>query len=621
MRLLEPRFAPFALMVPVLAALGGCSSTNDPVPACDECEKWFRISPVLGRYPSPHPFDRDFVLFSTVEKPDPTAPDAARQNDEDLWLTWIEDRRNEAANGVVGRSLFAITGDEMGTTGANTGPQWSPSGMQVAWVHAPSVGGTQIWIRSIQVPATRGEAPVLGAPVMVVDRAKDPAWLTEDRLLFTRDSKLYRIDVGGGTGSEEQLSFDPPVFTSTEKYIDRHPNASSDGAVVFGTRERLPVGDIYVQAFEVIPGGPTVPTDAFISFQSPSAGQPTFPVIELGVPLQTPHLLKSLPITGGSAFRIGASLSSAVVEDSLRENYCDTTIVVETLLQPDEVDTVSISFEIVRGSLRFVTEATNATIFWTREDGRASINDYAGSRVIQQCIPRSYPCLLPWAVAPDGTILVGVQEDYIVTATAGTPPRQETQTVTLSPGQTTLVTLFEDPNFACRETEPPRPRAVARQGGGEPGATGSLLRAPGDASNVWRLSFDANDQPRFQELLASDGLIQSPAITREYPGSVRYAAWVSDETGDWQLYVQRLVGWVAEGSPWLVRVPGTFDNLACTRNVFHPQWIDGSSPGALELVVTMTECPDNEFPDIGFDQDPWPIGELRVWTVVLTDYQ
>jgi hypothetical protein len=47
--------------------------------------------------------------------------------------------------------------------------------------------------------------------------------------------------------------------------------------------------------------------------------------------------------------------------------------------------------------------------------------------------------------------------------------------------------------------------------------------------------------------------------------------------------------------------------------VFHPRWIPGSSPPA--LLVTMTDCPDNGFEELGFDEDPWSIGEIRLWRV------
>jgi hypothetical protein len=29
----------------------------------------------------------------------------------------------------------------------------------------------------------------------------------------------------------------------------------------------------------------------------------------------------------------------------------------------------------------------------------------------------------------------------------------------------------------------------------------------------------------------------------------------------------------------------------------------------------MSDCPDNGFEDLGFDDDPWAIGEVRVWQV------
>jgi hypothetical protein len=633
MKLSEPRVAirlhGAALAALFLAAaLTGCS-TEDPVPICDRCEKWSKVSSALGRFPAPHPVDPSFVLFSTVEKQDPAD---ARQEDEDIWLTWIENEDDPDANAILGRSLFVITPDDTGTSGDNTSPRWSPSGTRMAYVHSPPAGGTEIWTMTIDLPTERGQSPNLGVPERIVADARDPAWLAEDRLLFSRDDKIFRIDVGGA--SEVQVSFDPPSYSSTDKYVDRHPSVSPDGEVVFGSRNRLPVADLYVQAFEVDSMG-AVETDAFISFKAPEAAEPTFPVFDEGEELRTPALMRSIPTLGIDPFQIGTTLARSVVIDPLRENYCDTTIVIANPLEPDTADTLSFFFEITRGTLGFLTESTNASFFWTRADGAVSINDFPGAGRTDRCIPVYYDCLLPWSVQGD-SILVDVPEPFLVTASSA--GRDSSYTVFLSPGDTTVVLLFDDPGRPpCSEPQPLTgapatgrasiaPARWAQSGASVPrGAAGSsaaLLRALGDESNIWRLEFDASDATQFGELLGSAGLIQSPAVTKEFAGGVRYSAWVSDETGEWQVYVQRLVNWVAQGEPHLVRPPGTLDNLACTRNVFHPHWDDaGSVPGGLRLFVTMTECPDNEFSDLGFDEDPWAIGEMRVWTVIIDDYQ
>jgi hypothetical protein len=31
----------------------------------------------------------------------------------------------------------------------------------------------------------------------------------------------------------------------------------------------------------------------------------------------------------------------------------------------------------------------------------------------------------------------------------------------------------------------------------------------------------------------------------------------------------------------------------------------------------MSDCPDNGFEQLGFDDDPWALGEVRVWEVEL----
>ena len=70
--------------------------------------------------------------------------------------------------------------------------------------------------------------------------------------------------------------------------------------------------------------------------------------------------------------------------------------------------------------------------------------------------------------------------------------------------------------------------------------------------------------------------------------------------------------WTPSGAPVQVATPGSSDNLDCGRNVFHPRFVAGTAPGSIRLIVAMSDCPDNGFEDIGFDDDPWAIGEIRL---------
>ncbi|NNE44101.1 MAG: hypothetical protein HKN12_07820, partial [Gemmatimonadetes bacterium] len=145
----------------------------------------------------------------------------------------------------------------------------------------------------------------------------------------------------------------------------------------------------------------------------------------------------------------------------------------------------------------------------------------------------------------------------------------------------------------------------------------SIFRGPGDLTTVWQLDLAA--QPvGLREILGSPFLIQNPAVTNEFAGGVRYVAYVSNEGGDWQLYIQRLVNWQRDGEPTLVPTPGTTDNLNCTREVFHPRWVHGTTSGTAELLVSMSDCPNNGFEGIGFDDDPWAVGEIRLWKLDVT---
>jgi hypothetical protein len=123
------------------------------------------------------------------------------------------------------------------------------------------------------------------------------------------------------------------------------------------------------------------------------------------------------------------------------------------------------------------------------------------------------------------------------------------------------------------------------------------------------------ERPLFAEIFGSDGFIQNPAITDDLGNGVRFIAYVTNETGRWELYVRRLVNWRADSRALRVETPGTFDNLLCTRNTFHPRWVPGTSQASLRLLVAMTDCPDNGFEELGPDDDPWSLGELRIWQV------
>ena len=175
--------------------------------------------------------------------------------------------------------------------------------------------------------------------------------------------------------------------------------------------------------------------------------------------------------------------------------------------------------------------------------------------------------------------------------------------------------------IASDPLEVPRPTDVrapgpARRGGAAPQAasTASLFRAEGDLTTVWRLNADPVRAGRAElvELFGSRFQIQNPALSEDL-GGVRYVAYVSNESGTWQLYVQRLQDWQLDGDPVLIQTPGSTDNLACRRDVFHPHWV----PGEFRLLVAMGDCPGNGFEDLGIDDNPWAVGEIRLWEVSL----
>ena len=270
-----------------LLVLAGCSS-DDRVPECLNCEAWTQVTDDLARFPQPNPSDAGYILYSTIAKTT-NAPDASRDADEDIWLLHWDD-----GVGVV-TGKWQLTGNELGE-GDNLGARWSPSGTQVAFMHTTGSGTFDVWRMSIALPGAPGEQPVIGAAELVVRDARDPAWETETSLAFVREDKIYRLDVpvGSGlpTGSPVQLTFNPPQYASTEKFIDRHPMFASDGFGVFNTTGRRGVADILIRAFEIdgtVFPPDTTETDAWIGFRSPVAAGLAYPLFDLSDTLRTPR--------------------------------------------------------------------------------------------------------------------------------------------------------------------------------------------------------------------------------------------------------------------------------------------------------------------------------------------
>jgi hypothetical protein len=218
--------------------------------------------------------------------------------------------------------------------------------------------------------------------------------------------------------------------------------------------------------------------------------------------------------------------------------------------------------------------------------------------------------------------------------TPGSAYRDTTITgVTVTPSVTTdlgTIVLSTSPEPAAGRTAalPPLPEepearhvVVGREGinsrDSSPGLA-SPFRAEGDAATVWRLAEDAQNRPRleFTELFGSEFLMQHPAVTDDLGNGLRYVAYVGNDTGDWQLYVQRLENWVPVDDPVQVLTPGSNDNLSCTRTLFHPRWLAGGT-GDLSLLVSLGDCPSNGFEDLGIDDNPWAVGEIRIWRVDL----
>ncbi len=598
--------------------LAGCSE-DGPVPVCENCEIWDQVSAGLARFPDPHPDRSGFYVFSTISKT-PGADDANRESDEDVWLMY--DARDPA--GPVANRMWQLTADEMGQIGDNLSPRWSPSGTRVLFTHTREDGLFEIWRLDVTLPvdpSDPGAVPVLGAPERLATNARDPEWVTDTEIVFTRGSKLYRLDLTTrGGSSEEQLTFNPPIYASSEAFVDRHPDVALDGGAAFSTLGRLPVGTVFIEAFEdVNRTGALVETDAFLLLQPPGAVG-TYPLFEGADTLRTPATLRSLPTSeesGANLFTIGVRIDDRFLSDSTRVTYCDTTLTRVIELLPGDVDSLRFVFEPARGSLRVQTQRPLTDVFWERQDGAVSIDDLPGSSLLANAGDfRVWDCLLSWRINGQGVPIPDNLEPYIVTGTSDGMVDQDT--VFVSPDELAEVVLFD--TEPAPETVRAR-RAETFSGRSEPpamkgGSPLAGLRAEGDLGTVWRVDLSGPAPPDLREIAGSIGVVQNPTVTEDLGSGVRYLAYVSDETGRWQLYVQRLENWSRSGAAAQIPTPGSLDNLSCDRDVFYPRFLPETTASEVHLICSLGDCPDNGFEDLGFDEDPWSLGELRLWRVV-----
>jgi hypothetical protein len=606
-----------------LLALAACSEEGS-LPICENCEDWRQLTTGLGRFPEPHPTNAAIVVYSSVDKT-PGATDANRHSDEDLWLSWVVDRDDPTANPV-----WQLTRDELGA-GDNFQPRWSPAGDRIAFVHADAGGRLELWVLPVTAPATAADSPGVGTAEMIT-LGRDPAWASEDRIVFTRDAKLFAVDLSvpspRGGFLETQLSFDPPVFASSDEFVDRHPDIAADGGAIFNALARENVADVSLEAFEVdntVFPPDTTATDAFVLYQAPG-GVASYPIFEGADTVRTPASLLSLPVGEGGAFRLGVRLDGRFLADTTRETYCDTTIVLTTQLDPGDSDTLRYYFQVARGTLRVTTMATNTSLLVTRLDDEAGIGDIAG--IIQNVgeVAR-YPCLLSYRVVGGAPAPPDLATYRVSGTRIGSAPYDTL--VSIPPGDSVLVTLYPAGPGIEEGALRPLPRAsvvVSASGRSRPpdavGRALSALRAAGDSGAVWRLHLEPTGA-RLTPVLRRAGLIQNPVLSSVTSTGSRYVAYVSDAEGRWDLYVQRLAvtgsgageTWLASGDPVRIETPGSVDNLDCARSVFHPRFVGGAPPGAIRVLVAMSDCPDNGFEDLGFDDDPWAIGEVRVWQV------
>jgi hypothetical protein len=602
----------------VLCLLVAMSCSDDSkVPTCDNCEAWTQIVDDLGRYPASHPSDPDFVVYSTIRKG--VQADSTAESDEDLWLLW---------RGSSDRSQWVrwqLTGPELGEGGDNFHARWSPSGTQVAFVHTDQAGTYEIWRLGVILPPGDPPSPSFdpraGLPERIVSSGRDPSWQSENRILFSRANNLYHIDITGARDgvNETQITFDPPPFSGADEFIDRQPFATSDGVIVFSTEDRVPVGNLLIGAFEILPGAPpeTTATTALLSLQTPGDPTPAYPVLSGPDTLFTtgddadPYItLRAIP-AGAEPYIVGVRRDSARFPGE--ESYCDSLIVGSVEVRPGESVSIDLYFELARGTLIVTTGEIATSMFWRRDDGLETETANIGL----PCQNEIYECLLSHQVDVNGNPIPGTLEPFHVlgTSSAGL----DSITVFVPPGETTFVKLF-CPDDVCGCLPPVSRSALSAPGRTRRGGSSrawSGLRA-GDPSGIWRVDLSDPNLPKFTPIVTSQASLQTPLLSDVFAGGVRYLAYASNESGQWALYVQKLdAALVPIGERVQVETPGTSDNFICTRNIFHPAFVTGSSPGNLRILVTMTDCPDNGFEGSGIDDDPWSQGELNVWEVVV----
>lgn len=590
----------------------GCSETGDDVPVtCRDCDNWVKLTTDLGRYANAHPANSDFIAYSTIRK-DPGAPDENRETDEDLWLL----RRSDGMR-------FQLTDNDMGP-GLNLRPRWSPSGTRIAFTHMSLAGHYEVWTVDIAVSST--EAPVLSGFTMVATDVRDPAWADETTLLLVRDQKVFSVDIGA-PGVLTQWTFPPPSFATSESYVDRHPSVSSDGTRLFQSQNRVGVADISVRSWEVddsVVPPDTLESASYVYFRDLDLLEPTYPILMGPDTLMTPGLLQSVPVGTGGTLLLGARRDSRFL-DSTQVTYCDTVLTQEIVVNPNDDMVVDLVFRLVRSVLQITSNEGATNVFWTRDDGRVTSEDFPLVGIVNN--PGEYlvyECILPFQVDAFGEVVEAYLEDFTVIADRGAVA--DTVTLQLSPGETTSIDFDMSGSgrtFVKRGSPGVGSVRVARVGSDasriedHPGLLADFYRASSDVSTIWEL--DTSGAKAFlSPVLGSPSPIQWPTLSETMPDGTQYLAYVSNDTDTWKLFVQELSNMVPVGDPVLVPTPGSSDNFSCSRQVFHPSWIRSADTASWTLLVSMTDCPSNQFDELYLEAEPWGVGVWNVWELTFT---
>jgi hypothetical protein len=523
----------------VSALLVSCGDDEGPVDSgCTDCQYWTELTQIQAQFPAVHPTRPEVIAFSS------RLADTLSLS-EDLWI------REEGVGGEP--EYFRITDDP----GNERLPAWSPDGTRLSFSRFGG-GRYDLWVVNVSDFDNPTDLIKLTSSGGGADEPARSYWRDNNTVVYTNGGDIIEISLPSGMTTE--LVPDPAdkilglgLFFEENQMHGTRDEMGND-LMVFVSEGRGPQGSIAVSAFAET--GEEINAKIYID-QKPLL-TPEFEQI------RTPFLVEG----------IAPSEYVVTVNDSFgADDFCDTTLMRNVRVGPNQVVPAEFLFERPRGAIRVVGPPTDGStrLYAARLVQDSVLVDFVPTGSVTDdttfidCLwPGTYAVLLERANVVIDAAMVDVCERRVSQAC-------------VSASQ--LGCLDGEGTIACIDTlvyEPP-PR---KSGAAAAMPRGPVLLAPSQQEeqiDLWVHDFAADSLSR---------LTNDPAVEQfpTWSPDGRYVAYLVDDDGEKSLLIMNYASRGIRSIP----LPGRPTTRICNRTAIHPAWM----PSGREIVVSLTNCDD-----------------------------